>query len=157
MILCSNEVAYAKDMLTTKVSAQCSLETDIRRDEKAACWRLLCRAKKVIPLGCDLTQMHQITSLSTSPNHQWLAVISVGEGHPILELVNLPMFIDRHQYSTDCIINPFPSTLNIIGWDRTGLLIESDVDLAAKSSTAILLEKNQHFRVVLNTCTITAS
>lgn len=123
-------------VLTAQVSPQCTLAVDVRRDAGAACWRLRCGSGKSRRLGCDLTAMHQITSLSVAPDYRHLAVMSVGEGHPILELVDLPVLLKHRRYVARCTVNPFPGMLDVIGWRHDGLLIDSDVPLTEENPEA---------------------
>jgi hypothetical protein len=149
----------AESKVTAKVSAQCSVQADIRRDASPACWSLQCASKRPVKLGCDLTEMHQIVALSVSPDHQWLAVMTVGEGHPILEIIDLPRFIKQHQYSSSCTINPFPGTLDISGWNKAGLIITSGVDLDSPDSPEkprAVLDAERKFQVIPKGCAVGA-
>jgi len=76
-------------------------------------------------LGTDLAEMSEICQLVASPESKWLAVVSVPEGHPILEIVDLPRLIDNGHYRVVQRIDPYPGTLSIDRWDRGCLLIES--------------------------------
>ncbi|TAN49474.1 MAG: hypothetical protein EPN21_11680 [Methylococcaceae bacterium] len=131
-----NADAAQREVVKARISPRCTVEADVRRDEREACWRLVCGSGRPARLGCDLTAMHQIVSLSASPDRRHLAVISVGEGHPILELVDLPVLLKQHRYSALCTVNPFPGTLDAGGWSASGVLIDSDVPLNVESPEA---------------------
>lgn len=150
-------VTQDRNVATAKISAQCSVEVELRSDERPACWQLLCDSAKPFRLGCDLTHMHQVTSLSISPDRQRLAVMSVGEGHPMLELVDLTRLLERHEYSALCTINPFPGTLNVIGWDKSAVLVASDVPLTMKDTEQRVFSisaEEMHFRITADGCTV---
>lgn len=142
---------------TAQISAQCAVTADIRSDEREACWHLLCGSAEPTLLGCDLTAMHQVTSLSVSPDRKRLAVISVGEGHPIIELVDLPRLLKQRKYTSLCTFNPFPGTLNVTGWNKSEALVESDVLLTTDNPerrAASLSDGVMRFRISTNNCTI---
>lgn len=150
-----SSVTQDRSVATAKISARCSVEVELRSDERPACWRLLCDSAEPFRLGCDLTQMHQVTSLSTSPDRQRLAVMSVGEGHPMLELVDVTRLLERHEYSAPCTINPFPGTLNVIGWDKSAVLVTSDVPLTVENTEQRVLgisAEELHFRITADGC-----
>lgn len=159
---CIADSAGSQDhaMARAKISPQCFLEADIRTDERAACWRLACGSGKPGRLGCDLSQMHQVASLSVSPDRRRLAVVSVGEGHPILELVDLPALLRQRKYAMLCTVNPFPGTINVVGWSDGRVLVESDVLLTVANSderAASLPETSGYFRVSSDHCLIEPS
>lgn len=124
------------DTLAVQVGADCQLSVEIRRDEAPACWHWQCGTDPKQPLGCDLTAMHQVTELSLAPDAQSLAVMSVGEGHPILEWVALPPLREKGQYQVLCTQNPYPGTIWIKAWQGGGLQIGSDVDLRIDGAEA---------------------
>jgi hypothetical protein len=105
---------------------------EVRCDEQPACWHLDCAQKPPQQLACDLSAMHQIDSIVAAPNRKYLSVVSVGEGHPILEIVALKPLLDQGSYQVACTINPYPGTLTSVDWQGDRLSIHSDVDLALK-------------------------
>lgn len=142
-------------LLSIGIDASCRLQAQVRTDEQPACWSLECRGRTPKPLGCDLTAMHQIVSIDAAPDRSRLAVMSVGEGHPLLEIVPLVAFLERADYTATCTINPYPGTLSLGGWDTSGLLVESDVDLRVDSieaRIAQMVDRNYHWRLVAGDC-----
>jgi hypothetical protein len=139
---------FAADMvLTAKVSRlgvtdkhndSCTLQIDVRRDERPACWRLQCQSKaktkSVRKLGCGFSALHQITEVLVAPKADYLAVASVGEGHPIVEIVPLNALINKGKYVAKCELNPYPGTIAPSRWHGRVLLFQSDVDLALKDT-----------------------
>jgi hypothetical protein len=132
-ILCPR-LSAAKDAslfsLKAAVSPSCELTVDIRNNELPACWQLDCAKKRSRLLACDLSAMHQIDSIIVAPNRKHLSVVSVGEGHPILEIVALTPLLEQGKYQVACTINPYPGTLTSVDWQGDRLRIHSDVDLA---------------------------
>jgi hypothetical protein len=115
--------------LQAALADSCVLEADARRDGTPACWRLRCAASPPRELACDVTALHQIVSIEASPDQRHLAVMTVGEGHPILEVVALQALITQGEYAVACTLNPYPGTIWVSGWQPGGLHIGSDVDL----------------------------
>jgi hypothetical protein len=134
LLLIGGSAAIATDAeplapLQAALDDACVLEADARRDETPACWRLRCAAAAPRELGCDVTALHQIVSIQASPDQRHLAVMTVGEGHPILEIVALQALVAQGEYAVRCTFNPYPGTIWVSGWQPGGLHIGSDVDL----------------------------
>lgn len=110
------------------------LEADARRDETPACWRLLCKDMAPRELVCDATALHQIVEMQASPDQRHLAVMSVGEGHPILEIIALQLLLEKGNFQSTCTLNPYPGTIWVTRWQQGSLQIGSDVDLQSDSS-----------------------
>jgi hypothetical protein len=134
----SGQLIAADGVLTAKVSKSCTLHIDVRRDARPACWRLQCqdqaKTKSVRKLGCDLSALHQISEVLVAPAGDYLAVASVGEGHPILEIALLKPLIAKGKFTAKCELNPYPGTIAPSGWRGRWLLFKSDVDLALKDT-----------------------
>lgn len=121
-------------VLRAELSPRCALEVDIRNDERPACWRVDCVDAAPRTLGCDATALHQVADVRVAPGQQWMAVISVGEGHPMLEVVALSDWIAGQPYRAQCTINPYPGTIHAERWDDGRLGLASDVDLRIEDS-----------------------
>lgn len=70
-----------------------------------------------------------VESISVSPTNRKLAVISVGEGHPVLEVVSVPQLSEGGKYDVELFINPYPGGIWIEGWDGDNLILGTDVPL----------------------------
>jgi hypothetical protein len=116
-------------VLTARVSAGCDLLVQDKGLESETCWSLACESRKAVDLGCDLSALHQVAALSPSPDGRWLGVVSVGEGHPFLEVVDLESLLAGRGYKALTTINPYPGTINIQGWTDSALLVTSDMPL----------------------------
>lgn len=121
-------VSASAGWLRSPLPGGCNLEADVRRDERPACLRLRCDRQPAQTLVCDATALHQIDQVIPSADGHWLAVLSVGEGHPWLEIVDLPA-LRRGEYRAACSINPYPGVLSLDAWLGDALRIGSDVDL----------------------------
>ena len=130
-------VADASDpTIRAELSPRCALEVDVRRDEQVACWRVDCVDAVPKELGCDTTALHQVADVQIAPDQQWMTVTSVGEGHPMLELVPLAEFLAGKPYRAQCTINPYPGSVYFAGWAQGKLRLGSDVDLSIEDTEA---------------------
>jgi len=116
--------------ITTMFAGGCRLNVDIRRDERPACWQWVCPGKSSRQLACDVTAMHQVVGVTRDREQRWLAVTSVGEGHPFLEIVAVAPLIEDQRYEARCTVNPYPGTLGEAVWQHGVLRFETDVDLS---------------------------
>ncbi len=80
-----------------------------------------------IRIGSISTVLMLIADINASPDGKFLAVISVGEGHPILEVVNLPLLLQEKQYNVLYEIDPYPGVIEIRTWEGGWLHVGSDV------------------------------
>lgn len=124
------DVAMANaTVIDVPLPSGCTLAVDVVRDETPACWRLACPGKPVRELACDVTAMHQVVSVTLGEADTTLAVMSVGEGHPILELVPLAPLVDAGIYDAACTINPYPGTFGAVSPVSDGWLLQTSIDL----------------------------
>jgi hypothetical protein len=115
--------------LVERVSPKCQISVQNRSDFGGACWSLACDSKKTRKLGCELAAMSTVGVVSASPDRRWLAVISAGEGHPFLEIVDLGRLVRDRGYRALLTINPYPGTINLVRWSSDALIVESDMPL----------------------------
>lgn len=126
----------ADPTLRAELSPRCALEVDVRKDEQSACWRIDCVDAVPRELACDTTALHQVVDVQIAPDQRWMAVTSVGEGHPMLELVALPEFLAGKPYRALCTVNPYPGTAYFEAWEAGKLRLGSDVDLTTEDTEA---------------------
>ncbi len=120
-------------IIQVQVAQECRLDVDVRTDGNEACWTMVCADEPARRLGCDLSAMHQIYDVQIAPDGQYLLVMSVGEGHPMLELVAAEPLFDRGEYRAQCTLNPYPGTFGVVTWQDNGLLVISDVELGLET------------------------
>ena len=66
-------------------------------------------------------------SLSPSPEGRYLAVISVGEGHPILDILDLERVLTgTHGEHSLRTLDPYPGFIELAGWEGGSLRVRSD-------------------------------
>lgn len=112
-----------------RIDPHCEIVADVRTDDARACWRVECTGQAPREIGCDLTALHQIVSIVASDDANSLSVLSVGEGHPILEIVPLPPLLEQGSYDGQCSVNPYPGNVDAGRWQNDHWLIQSDTDL----------------------------
>lgn len=123
-------IAQAADLARLELAPGCALRLQRDHDDAdAVCWRIDCRDSRRA-LGCDLSAMRRWSDWALSPDRRWLAVVSVGEGHPILELVDVDALRNGRGYRADYSLNPFPGRLWLAGWRDGRLQLVSDMPLA---------------------------
>ena len=79
------------------------------------------------PLGTIDVAFFLVDSMKASPDGRYLAVMSVGEGHPVIEVVDLPQLLKQQQYTVLHSINPYPGVAYLERWQGTELHIASDM------------------------------
>lgn len=130
MVLAIGVHAIAADFreLRERVAERCELVVRVGK-ESESCWSQVCAAAKPVDLGCDLSAMRQVVAISASPDRKWLAVLSVGEGHPMLEVIALDVLRERREFRVMTTVNPFPGTIGIATWRAGELFVTSDMPL----------------------------
>lgn len=94
-----------------------------------SCWYAECAAARR-ELGCAMSALSAVAELVASPDGRWLAVVSVGEGHPILEIVEVaPLLAEPSEYRTNLALNPYPGGFGRIEWLDGALEVSSDMPL----------------------------
>jgi hypothetical protein len=68
-----------------------------------------------------------IHTIRASEDGQYLAVILLGEGHPLLEVIDLPQLLQKKRYQVFQTIDPYPGTIKIEAWNGAQLRVKSDM------------------------------
>lgn len=76
-------------------------------------------------LECGLSSMIQITDVKVSQSSKYLAIVSVGEGHPFLDLIDLQALLQNKECKILASINPYPGIINIEKWQNDKLIVTS--------------------------------
>lgn len=92
--------------------------------------------------------MSQVTDFLIAPSKQWLAILSVGEGHPIVDIVELTEFLHNREPKTLISINPFPGTIHLVKWQQHQLIVTSDRRINQKNEE---LNQVKKFYVAIDT------
>lgn len=104
----------------------CVINTDY---ETGAYWFLIKGKYGNQSLGNNLSQLAEVHQLLSSPDGNYLAVLSVGEGHPVVEVIDLQKLRSKNEYAALHIIDPYPGTVAIDCWEGSNLIIDSTVPL----------------------------
>lgn len=75
-----------------------------------------------------------IASLRASENGQYLAVLSIGEGHPIIDVIDANQLLLKKTYQVVQHIDPYPGTILLDTWHGTLLQVKSDMMLTERDS-----------------------
>jgi hypothetical protein len=104
----------------------CVINTDY---EKGAYWFVIKGAYGNRAIGNNLSQLAEVHQLLLSPDGKYLAVLSVGEGHPVIEVIDMQKLRDKYEYTTLHVLDPYPGVMSIDRWEGSKLLIDSNVPL----------------------------
>lgn len=77
--------------------------------------------------------LHCVDSLRVSPEGKYCAVLSVGEGHPLVELFSLADILADRKGEPFFIIDPYPGSVRLVGWKGGLLYLESDMLLTHRT------------------------
>jgi hypothetical protein len=81
------------------------------------------------------TNLQSVHHLSVSPDDKMLAIVSVGEGHPYLEVFDLGDILANRDDEEDRMIkplrkiDPYPGYISVVGWKGDKLIVSSDMPL----------------------------
>ncbi len=101
-------------------------------------------------LGTGLSCLHNVESVEASPDLRFLAVLSSGEGHPMLEVVDLPTLRQQANYLVLHEIDPYPGSVADKGWQDGALRLDSDIALTYREDggrvpSVLLLPESAEF------------
>ncbi|HZM28008.1 MAG TPA: hypothetical protein VFB89_11660 [Gemmatimonadales bacterium] len=95
--------------------------------------------------------MYEVEELVVSPDKKWLAVVSVGEGHPALEVVDAQTLLLQRKYIPVHAIDPYPGTVSVTKWEGDSLLVTSDMPLhlseGSRLDPELMVLEQQEFRL----------
>ncbi|WP_124328690.1 hypothetical protein [Desulfonema ishimotonii] len=98
----------------------------ITPDNDEALWFVISE-ESVIQIRNTPPTMHHVDVIRASPDEKYLAVSSVGEGHPVIHVLSLPDLLADQEDAVLYAINPYPGNAGIVGWKGNHLHIESDI------------------------------
>lgn len=98
-------------------------------EQEGASWQRI-RSGRNLPLAVPPVTLHPV-DLSISPDGRYLAVVSVGEGHPVLDVLDLARVLaGTHGDRSLLTIDPYPGSIELAGWRGGCLRVRSDRPLA---------------------------
>lgn len=92
-------------------------------------WFILARGGECRKIGENLAAMHRVVKVKASSDQNLLAVISAGEGHPVLEVASLPDLLAEGKLRVLREIDPYPGGIEVVGWEGRKLIVESGMPL----------------------------
>jgi len=90
----------------------------------------------------DSSAFTGVEEIRVSPESRYLALLMVGEGHPWIEIYDLQKLIQERKQVLITTINPYPGNVNLIAWQGTKLIVESDINLLLKNEGKDLSDKD---------------
>lgn len=116
------------DVITAKVGDSAELLV-INLADRSSHWYVVGGEGGNRMLGYDFAGFQFIGELAASADYKYLAVISVGEGHPLLEVVDLQLWLQQGVYQVLHELNPYPGDFQLQGWDGHTLKFTSSAEL----------------------------
>jgi hypothetical protein len=137
----------------------CVINTE---NENGAYWFILKNMGRSRELGSNLSCLHQVHQILPSPDNRYLAVASVGEGHPMVEVIDLGKLRLQSKYVVLQEIDPYPGIISIDRWDGSYLIVNSNVPLTQRKEDGRvdpnhLLPKDEAFSIDVVTGEIKSS
>jgi hypothetical protein len=137
----------------------CVINTE---DENGAHWFILKDMGRSREIGSNLSCLHQVDQILPSPDYRHLAVLSVGEGHPIVEVIDLEKLRLQSKYVVLQEIDPYPGTVSIDRWEGSHLIVYSNVPLTLRKEDGrvdpeLILPKDEAFSLDIETGEIKSS
>lgn len=134
----------------------CVINTDY---EKGAYWFIIKGAYGNRAIGNNLSQLAEVHQLMLAPDGKYLAVLSVGEGHPVIEVIDMQKLRDKYEYTTLHVLDPYPGVMTIDRWEGSKLIIDSNVPLNLRKEDGrvdpdLLLPETKKFALDVPTGTI---
>jgi len=83
-------------------------------------------------LGSGHSALSMVSQLSVSPDSRYQAVLSVGEGHAIVEVIDLDVFRAHGTYRVLKEIKPYPGVISIGRWQGSRLVLQRNIPLDIK-------------------------
>lgn len=88
-------------------------------------------------LEAQPNSMSIVSDILVSPARKYVAISSVGEGHPIIDVVELESLLDNKEPHPFVSINPYPGVVNVDKWEGEKLLINCDTLITDKNQSLI--------------------
>jgi hypothetical protein len=82
-----------------------------------------------IELVSDSDAFYDVYDYAISPDGKAIALTMAAEGHPWVEIYDLKALITQQKKILLAELNPYPGTIDVMGWKEEFLIVESDADL----------------------------
>ena len=137
----------------------CVINTE---DENGAHWFILKDMGRSREIGSNLSCLYQVHQILPSPDYRYLVVLSVGEGHPMVEVIDLEKLRLQSKYVVLQTIDPYPGTVSIDRWEGAHLIVYSNVPLTQRKEDGrvdpdLILPKDEAFSLDVETGEIKSS
>ena len=73
-----------------------------------------------------------VDDMKASENGQYLAVLSVGEGHPVVDVIDVNALLGKKAFQVLQHVDPYPGIVSLDGWNGANLIIKSDMLLTER-------------------------
>jgi hypothetical protein len=103
--------------------------------EDEAQWFILKEARLSERIPVAPQSLSTVDDFQISPTQSFLAIVSVGEGHPILDVVDLKRLLEHKIVKSLLSINPYPGLIHIEKWQKEQLIVVTDRLLTYSTST----------------------
>lgn len=109
--------------------------------------------------GSNLAAFLQVSQLLASPDKKYLGVLSVGEGHPIVEVIDLQELRTNGKYNVLHSLNPYPGIISMEKWEGKQLVLLSNIPLTLMKKdepldAVLLLPEEEKFSLDAETGTV---
>lgn len=103
--------------------------------EDQAQWFILkdARLSERVPVAPQ--SLSNVSDFQISPAQSFLAIVSIGEGHPILDVIELKPLLEQKIEKSLLSINPYPGFIHIEKWQQEQLIVVTDRLLTYSTST----------------------
>jgi hypothetical protein len=137
----------------------CVINTE---DEDGDHWFILKDMGHSREIGSNLSCLYQVHQILPSPDHRYLAVLSVGEGHPMVEVIDLGKLRLHSKYVVLQTIDPYPGTVSIDRWEGAHLIVSSNIPLTQRKEDGrvdpdLVMPKDEAFSLDVATGEIKSS
>lgn len=102
-------------------------------DEYGTHWFILAGLTGNRKIGTNLCALMEVSEILVSPQGNYLAVLSVGEGHPFLEIIDLKKLRQDNRYVVLNSVDPYPGSVWVKRWEGMRLILGSTVPLTLRN------------------------
>jgi hypothetical protein len=131
----STEMLAEKGVLIRSVGADewlMVINSHDENGENGTYWFILAGLTGNRKIGANLSALMEVSELLVSPQGNYLAVLSVGEGHPFLEIIDLKKLRQDNRCVVLHSIDPYPGSVWVKRWESTRLILGSTVPLTLR-------------------------